>query len=84
MNPNMRRLTVTLGMHWRRYCKVAPPGWELIGVVQRGQGLHVDIGALGVDREGNYALIRGPRISILTRRKVLAALDAVAAAIAQT
>lgn len=67
------RLIVTLGGPWRHYQYVAPPGWEMLGTVQRGD----EIGALARNlATGNLVMMRAGAASMLDQRKVQAALDA--------
>lgn len=64
------RLTVTPGGPWRLYTRICPPGWEMLGTVQRG----MSIGALGVSDAGLYAQINAGSVQVLDQRKVAACL----------
>lgn len=69
------RLIVTPGGPWRHYQYVAPPGWEMLGTVQRGD----EIGALARNKAtGNLVMMRAGAISVLDQRKAQAALANVA------
>lgn len=70
---NRSRLTVTLGGPWRLYQHAVPPGWDMLGTVQRGD----EIGALARNKAtGNLVLMRAGSVSMLDQRKAQAALQA--------
>lgn len=70
---NRDRLAVTPNGPWRLYQHaVVPPGWEILGTVQRG----FDIGALARNvRTGIYVMMRNGSVTMLDQRKVTAALS---------
>lgn len=57
---------------WRLYVSGLPPGWQVLGTVQRAQ----TIGALLRDPVGAYWCRAGPVLDRLIDRKVTAALEA--------
>lgn len=70
---NRARLIVTAGGPWRLYQHQPPPGWDMLGTVQRGH----EIGALARNKHtGNLVMIRAGAVSMLDPRKAQAALDA--------
>jgi len=72
---NRSLLIVTPGGPWRMYQHATPPGWDMLGTVQRGD----EIGALARSREtGNLVMMRAGAASMLDQRKARAALDAAA------
>ena len=68
---NRGRLTITLGGPWRTYQRSAPAGWEIVGLVQRGDS----IGALGKGPAGEWAQLNSDAVRPLDQRKVEAALQ---------
>lgn len=73
MVSNRAKLLIDLAGPWRLYQHAAPPGWDVLGTVQRG----MDIGALAKHREtGNLVMMRAGAVSMLDQRKALAALEA--------
>lgn len=71
MSGNRSRLIVTLGGPWRLYQHAAPRGWEMLGIVQRGD----DIGALARSTStGTLVMMRAGAATALDQRKALAAL----------
>ena len=72
MTDNRARLIVTPGGPWRLYQHTVPPGWEMLGTVQRG----MDIGALGRSAVGVLAMLNAGSVSVLDQRKARAALEA--------
>ena len=73
---NRDRLTVALGGPWRLYQRVAPPGWQMLGTVQRGEAY--EIGALGRSSTGQYAQLNAGAVRSLDHRKAQAAINAAA------
>lgn len=70
---NRAKLTVTPGGSWRLYQPVALPGWDMLGMVQRGD----EIGALArAKATGNLVMMRAGAVSVLDQRKAQAALEA--------
>lgn len=70
---NRSRLTITPSGPWRLYQHAAPPGWEMLGTVQRGD----DIGALARNRTtGVLVMMRAGAASMLDQRKAQVALSA--------
>lgn len=70
---NRARLTITPGGPWRLYQHAVPPGWDMLGTVQRGD----EIGALARNRStGNLVMMRAGAVSMLDQRKAQAALGA--------
>ena len=69
---NRARLTITPGGPWRLYQPTVPPGWEMLGTVQRG----MEIGALGRSAVGVLAMLNAGAVSVLDQRKARAALEA--------
>lgn len=58
---------------WRLYQHAVPPGWDMLGTVQRGD----EIGALARNKvTGNLVMMRAGAVSVLDQRKALAALQA--------
>jgi len=73
MVSNRARLQVTLGGPWRLYQHAVPPGWEMLGTVQRG----VEIGAFARHRSsGSLVMMRAGGVSALDQRKAAAAMEA--------
>lgn len=73
MVTNRARLTITLDGPWRLYQHVAPPGWDMLGTVQRGD----EIGALARNiNTGLLVMMRAGAVSMLDQRKAQAALNA--------
>ena len=72
MGVNRARLHITPGGPWRLYQHTVPPGWEMLGTVQRG----MEIGALGRSAAGVLAMLNAGAVSMLDHRKARAALDA--------
>lgn len=73
MSGNRSRLLVTVGGPWRLYQHAQPPGWEMLGIVQRGD----DIGALARSTgTGNLVMMRAGAASVLDQCKARAALAA--------
>lgn len=71
----LSRARVQLDMNgpWRLYQAHVPPGWEILGTVQRG----MEIGALARNKTtGVYAQMNAGSIISLDQRKVAAALGA--------
>ena len=64
------RLTITPGGPWRLYQHTVPPGWEMLGTVQRG----MEIGALARLPSGILAQINAGAVRSLDQRKARAAL----------
>lgn len=72
MVSNRPRLIVTPGGPWRFYQHVPPPGWDMLGTVQRG----MDVGALAQNRTtGNLVMMRAGAVSTLDQRKAKSALN---------
>ena len=69
---NRDRLTITPGGPWRLYQHTVPPGWEMLGTVQRG----MEVGALGRSAVGVMAMLNAGAVSVLEQRKARAALEA--------
>lgn len=70
---NRARLIVTPGGPWRLYQRRPPPGWDLLGTVQRGD----EIGALARNKAtGNLVMMRAGAASMLDQRKAQTALKA--------
>ncbi len=70
---NLAMLTITLAGPWRLYQQAVPPGWEMLGTVQRGD----EIGALArATATGNLVMMRAGAVSMLNQRKAQAALGA--------
>lgn len=67
---NRGRYTVIIDGPWRLYTNICPPGWTMIGTIQRD----LEIGALGLSPAGVYAQINAGAILSLDQRKVLACL----------
>ena len=73
MSSNRGRIEVILGGPWRLYQLGTPPGWEMLGTVQRG----FEIGAFARHRTtGNLVMMRAGAVSALDQRKATAAMDA--------
>lgn len=69
------RIQVNQSGPWRLYQAHVPPGWVILGTVQRG----MEIGALGCNKEtGRYAQLNAGAVLALDQRKVAAALGATA------
>lgn len=69
---NRARLAITLGGAWRQYQHQPPPGWEMLGLVQRGD----EIGALARNaRTGSLVMMRAGAVSMLDQRKAAIALE---------
>lgn len=65
-------ITITAGGPWRLYQHAPPPGWEMLGTVQRG----AEIGALARNRAtGNLVMMGASAASMLDQRKAQAALQ---------
>jgi hypothetical protein len=72
---NRAKLTITPGGPWRLYQHFTPPGWDMLGTVQRG----FEIGALARNRAtGILCMMCAGATSMLDQRKARAALDAAA------
>lgn len=69
---NRARLTITLGGHWRLYQHAAPPGWDMLGTVQRG----AEAGALARTQAGALVQINAGAVRMLDQRKAASALEA--------
>jgi hypothetical protein len=70
---NRAKLQVDLAGSWRLYQHAVPPGWEILGTVQRG----MEIGALARHKvTGNLSMMRAGAASMLDQRKASAALEA--------
>lgn len=70
---NRSRLSITPGGPWRLYQHMSPPGWAMLGTVQRGD----EIGALACNSTtGVLVLMRAGSASVLDQRKAKAALNA--------
>lgn len=67
---NQPYFVVKINGPWRVYANVCPPGWKMLGTIQRG----VEIGALGVSPSGIYAQINAGSIRSLEQRKLVAAM----------
>lgn len=68
---NRGRYTVQMGGPWRIYTNTCPPGWAMLGTIQRG----MEIGALGLSQSGIYAQINAGSVKSLDQRKIVAALE---------
>ena len=69
---NRARLAITVGVPRRLYQHQPPPGWEMLGIVQRGD----EIGALSRHKvTGNLVMMRAGATSMLDQRKAQAALN---------
>ncbi|OGA97124.1 MAG: hypothetical protein A3E79_00125 [Burkholderiales bacterium RIFCSPHIGHO2_12_FULL_61_11] len=68
---NRGRYTVQVDGPWRLYARICPPGWEMVGTIQRG----LEIGALGKSPAGIYAQINAGDVRSLDQRKVGAAIQ---------
>lgn len=69
---NRGRITITPGASWQLYQHAALPGWEMLGIVQRGD----EIGALARSTAtGNLVMMRAGAVSMLDQRKALAAFS---------
>ncbi len=69
---NRSRLTITPSGPWRLYQHAVPPGWDMLGTVQRG----AEIGALARNRAtGNLIMMCAGAASMLDQRKAQAALQ---------
>ena len=67
------RIQVNQSGPWRLYQAHVPPGWEILGTVQRG----MEIGALVRNKTtGVYAQMNAGAIISLDQRKVAAAIGA--------
>ncbi len=67
------RLSVTPGGGWRLYQHLPPPGWDMLGTVQRGD----EIGALArAKATGALVMMRAGAVSMLDQRKAQSALQA--------
>lgn len=64
------RLTITLGAAWRLYQHAAPPGWHMLGTVQRA----MEIGALAESAAGVLVQLNSGAVRTLDQRKARAAL----------
>lgn len=67
---NRGRYTVTIDGPWRLYTNICPPGWAMIGTIQRG----LEIGALCLSPNGIYAQINAGAVKSLDQAKVKACL----------
>ena len=67
---NRGRITVQLGGAWRLYQSNPLPGWQMIGVIERG----AEVGALGVPPAGVYAIVNAGAVRQVDQRKVVAAI----------
>lgn len=57
---------------WRLYQHVAPPGWQVLGTVQRGY----EIGALARNKHtGMFVMLRAGAVTQLDQRKIEAAVQ---------
>ena len=65
-SPNRARYTVTLGGPWWLYTKTCPPGWQMLGTIQRG----MEIGALAKSPSGVYTQINAGTMHPLDQGKV--------------
>lgn len=63
---NRGRYTVTIGGPWRLYTNSIPPGWTMLGTIQRG----MEIGALALSPAGIYAQLNAGAIRPLDQRKI--------------
>lgn len=73
MVSNRAKLQIDLRGPWRLYQLSTPPGWEMLGTVQRG----FEIGAFARHRTtGNLVMMRAGAVSVLDQRKAAAAMDA--------
>ena len=64
------RLTITPGGPWRLYQHTVPPGWEMLGTVQRG----MEIGAIARTQAGLLVQVNAGAIRALDQRKARAAM----------
>lgn len=64
---NRGRLVVAVGGPLRLYQRAAPPGWTMLGTVQRG----MSIGALAKSGDGVYAQLNAGVVAPLNQRKVM-------------
>lgn len=72
MVSNRGRITVMPGASWQLYQHVALPGWEMLGLVQRGD----EIGAFARNTStGNLVMMRAGAASMLDQRKAQAVLQ---------
>lgn len=70
---NRAKLHIDLAGPWRLYQHAVPPGWAMLGTVQRG----MEIGALARHQvTSNLVMMRAGAVSMLDQRKAAAALDA--------
>lgn len=69
---NRDRIVITLGGPWRLYQHAAPPGWKMLGTVQRG----MEIGALARSPAGLLAQLNAGAVQVLDQRKAVSALAA--------
>lgn len=70
---NRDRLTIAPDGPWRLYQPVVPPGWTVLGTVQRG----ATTGALArANSTGTLVMMRAGAVSVLDQRKAEAALSA--------
>lgn len=69
---NRGRLTILMGGPWRLYTNNCPPGWIMLGTIQRG----MEIGALAKSAAGVYAQINAGTVRSLDQRKVQATINA--------
>jgi hypothetical protein len=69
---NRGRYTVQIDGPWRLYTNINPPGWQMLGTIQRG----MDIGALALSAAGVYAQINAGCVRNLDQHKTMAALNA--------
>lgn len=67
---NRGRYTIVIDGPWRLYTRICPPGWTMVGTIQRG----FEIGALALLPVGIYAQINAGVVRSLDHRKVIACL----------
>ena len=67
---NRGRYTVQINGPWRLYSRICPPGWKMIGTIQRG----VEIGALALSPAGIYVQLNAGAIRSIDQRKLCASL----------
>ena len=70
---NRAKLHIDLAGPWRLYQHAVPPGWDILGTVQRG----MEIGALARHQvTRNLVMMRAGAASMLDQRKAIAAIEA--------
>lgn len=69
---NRGRYTIAIGDGWRLYQATQPPGWKMLGVIERGG----ERGALACSPAGLYAQINAGGVRSLIQTKVQAAIAA--------